>query len=142
MKSVLRVIGILLASLAVLVALVLVGARFADGPLAIIAGGPFTSGELITGAEPDWSFARELREDGRRLPYVALSLARFFREGVLDGARWRDLGGVAGLRRGVDRSGHTEFYFLFRAPDFDALEIRLFSGDASHGAGGSGSVFS
>ena len=62
MRSVLRVIGILLASLAVGVALALVGARFADGPLAIIAGGPFTSGDLVTGAEPDWSFAREIPE--------------------------------------------------------------------------------
>jgi hypothetical protein len=40
----------------------LVGARFADGPLAIVAGGPFRSGELVTGAEPDWSFVRDTVE--------------------------------------------------------------------------------
>ncbi len=39
-----------------------IGARFSDGPLAIIAGGPFTSGELVTGAEPDWSFVRDVQE--------------------------------------------------------------------------------
>ncbi len=45
-----------------LVVVGLIGARFADGPIAIIAGGPFTSGELITGPEPDWSFVRDLQE--------------------------------------------------------------------------------
>ena len=35
-------------------------ARMSDGPLAIIAGGPFTSGELFEGPEPDWSFVRDL----------------------------------------------------------------------------------
>ena len=39
-----------------------VGARFADGPVAIIAGGPFTTGEPADGPEPDWSFARDLRD--------------------------------------------------------------------------------
>ena len=30
-----------------------------DGPLEIIAGGPFTTGELVRGAEPDWSFLKD-----------------------------------------------------------------------------------
>ena len=30
--------------------------RFHDGPIEIISGGPFQSGELIEGPEPDWSF--------------------------------------------------------------------------------------
>lgn len=37
-------------------------ARRADGPLAIIAGGPFVSGELYSGPEPDWSFVRDVSE--------------------------------------------------------------------------------
>ncbi len=40
----------------------LVGARFGDGPIAIIPGGPLEAGELVTGAEPDWTFARDLME--------------------------------------------------------------------------------
>ncbi len=59
----------LLRWLAVLVAVPLlgvlalvVGARFADGPVAIVAGGPFKTGELRTGPEPDWSFAHDVRE--------------------------------------------------------------------------------
>ncbi|MCZ6828630.1 MAG: hypothetical protein O7F73_03435 [Gammaproteobacteria bacterium] len=48
-----------LVSIALLVALLLFGARFADGPIEIIAGGPFTSGEMVTGPEPDWSFVRD-----------------------------------------------------------------------------------
>jgi hypothetical protein len=62
MKTVLRVIGGLLALLLVVIGGLLVGARFADGPIAIIAGGPFTSGELVRGPEPDWSFVRDVRE--------------------------------------------------------------------------------
>jgi serine/threonine protein kinase len=60
-------------------------------PLALV-GRTVASPELIV-----TDIARELREEGRRLPYVAVALARFFREGVADGARWRELGGVAGL---------------------------------------------
>lgn len=48
-----------LIGLALLVALLLFAARSADGPIEIIAGGPFTSGELVEGAEPDWSFVRD-----------------------------------------------------------------------------------
>ena len=51
--------GGILMGLALLVALLLFAARSADGPLEIIAGGPFTSGELVEGAEPDWSFVRD-----------------------------------------------------------------------------------
>ncbi len=40
----------------------LIGARLADGPLAIIAGGPFTTGELVSGPEPDWSFVHDTQE--------------------------------------------------------------------------------
>lgn len=39
---------------------VLVAARFSDGPLAMIAGGPFTSGEPYSGPEPDWQFVRDV----------------------------------------------------------------------------------
>jgi len=62
MRSVLRIMGALLALLLVAIAVLLVGARFADGPIAIIAGGPFTSGELRSGPEPDWSFVHDVRE--------------------------------------------------------------------------------
>ena len=44
-----------------LVALVIV-ARFGDGPLTIIPGGPLEAGELAVGPEPDWSFAREITD--------------------------------------------------------------------------------
>ena len=36
--------------------------RFGDGPTAIIAGGPFTSGSTHTGPEPDWSFLKDRQE--------------------------------------------------------------------------------
>lgn len=62
MRFVLRVVGGLLVLLLVVLGGLLVGARFSDGPIAIIAGGPFRSGELVSGPEPDWSFVRDVRE--------------------------------------------------------------------------------
>jgi hypothetical protein len=62
MKTVLRVVGGLLAILILGIVALLIGARFADGPVAVVAGGPFSSGELVTGPEPDWSFVREVGE--------------------------------------------------------------------------------
>ncbi len=62
MKVILWIVLGLLGSLVLLIGVTLVGARFADGPIAIFAGGPFTSGQLVAGPEPDWSFAREIQE--------------------------------------------------------------------------------
>lgn len=53
------VLGTVLA-IATVVAAVLIGARFADGPLEMIAGGPFTSGELQSKPPADWSFMRDV----------------------------------------------------------------------------------
>jgi hypothetical protein len=62
MKSVLRIAAGLLALLLVAIVGLVVGARFADGPIAIIPGGPFTSGQWVSGSEPDWSFVRDVPE--------------------------------------------------------------------------------
>jgi hypothetical protein len=62
MRSVLKIALGLAGLLVLIVGVVLVSARFADGPVAIIAGGPFSSGELVTGPEPDWSFVHDVRE--------------------------------------------------------------------------------
>jgi len=53
--------GGLVAIILVLVALVF-AARFGDGPTAILPGGPLQAGELYTGPEPDWTFARDIPE--------------------------------------------------------------------------------
>ena len=60
MKPLLRILGTIVLVLIVLIAGTLIGARFADGPLEIIAGGPFKTGMPYTGAEPDWSFVKDL----------------------------------------------------------------------------------
>ena len=62
MRFILRVVGALLGLGVLALVLLLVAARFADGPIAIVAGGPFRSGELVSGPEPDWAFARDVRE--------------------------------------------------------------------------------
>ncbi len=58
----LKWVGRIVGALVLLVAGLVIGARFADGPLAIIPGGPLEAGELVTGSEPDWTFARDLAE--------------------------------------------------------------------------------
>ena len=62
MRFLLRLVGAILGLAIVVVVVLLVAARFSDGPIAIIAGGPFRSGELVPGPEPDWAFAREVGE--------------------------------------------------------------------------------
>jgi hypothetical protein len=62
MRAVLRILGVVLVGLLLAIAGLAISARFHDGPIAIFAGGPFASGELVTGPEPDWSFVREVRE--------------------------------------------------------------------------------
>ena len=48
------IMGALCAVVLLLVALG-IGARFGDGPTAILPGGPLEAGEIVTGAEPDWT---------------------------------------------------------------------------------------
>lgn len=56
----LKVLGVIVGIIAVCIAGLLIGARFADGPLEIIAGGPFSTGEPYSGPEPDWSFVADI----------------------------------------------------------------------------------
>jgi len=56
----LRWIGIGLAVLMLGLVAVAIIARSSDGPLAVFQGGPLRTGELVTGPEPDWSFARDI----------------------------------------------------------------------------------
>lgn len=58
MKKFLKWIGIVFGSIVLLIVLLLIAARFNDGPLEIIAGGTFRTGEL-TSAPTDWSFLRD-----------------------------------------------------------------------------------
>ncbi len=59
---ILRWVAGVIGVLVLLVVALVIGARFADGPIAIIPGGPLEAGELVTGAEPDWTFARDIAE--------------------------------------------------------------------------------
>lgn len=52
----------ILAGLVALIALLFFGARFHDGPLGPIPGGPLTSGELVREPVSDWSFATDVQE--------------------------------------------------------------------------------
>lgn len=59
---ILKWLGGAVVALAVLLAVLVLAARFGDGPTAILPGGPLESGELYTGPEPDWTFARDIPE--------------------------------------------------------------------------------
>ena len=60
--KILKILGGVAAALVLLVLLVFVGARFADGPVAIIPGGPLSSGEWADDGPVDWSFATDVQE--------------------------------------------------------------------------------
>ena len=62
MRTLFRWVAGLAAFVVLGIVLLVFGARFADGPLGVVAGGPFKSGELVTGPEPDWSFVRDIAE--------------------------------------------------------------------------------
>jgi hypothetical protein len=47
--------------LVLLIAALVIGARFGDGPTGPLPGGALVAGELVT-LEPDWSFARDITE--------------------------------------------------------------------------------
>jgi hypothetical protein len=57
--KIIKFLGAIVLVIVIAVTVVLIGARFADGPLGLIAGGAFSSGEAYTGEEPDWTFARD-----------------------------------------------------------------------------------
>jgi len=57
---ILRWLGIIAATVVVLIGAAFVAARFHDGPMGMIAGGPLVAGEYVTGPEPDWQFARDI----------------------------------------------------------------------------------
>jgi hypothetical protein len=57
-----RLLAGLIAALVVGIGALFLVARLSDGPLAIVAGGPFISGQLAIDPNPDWSFVRQIRE--------------------------------------------------------------------------------
>lgn len=59
MKFLKIVVGII-AGLALLLGLTFVAARYHDGPLSMIPGGPLASGEFVTDPVLDWSFAEKV----------------------------------------------------------------------------------
>ena len=61
MLGFLKWLGIVVGILALSIAVFLFGMRFHDGPIEIITGGPFKTGELAT-APDDWSFLTDRME--------------------------------------------------------------------------------
>jgi|TARA_Y100000310_G_scaffold197650_2_gene197729 hypothetical protein len=60
MNKFVRITGSIVVLIVLILSVGVGAARFNDGPVGILAGGPFSSGELYSGAEPDWKFVREM----------------------------------------------------------------------------------
>lgn len=60
-RNLLRVIGVLVLIPVVALGTLAISVRHSDGPSVVFSGGPLVTGELVTGPEPDWSFARDVR---------------------------------------------------------------------------------
>jgi hypothetical protein len=58
--AILRFLVAIIVIAAILVGGVTLAARFSDGPMGPFAGGPFTSGDVHAGAEPDWGFVTDV----------------------------------------------------------------------------------
>ncbi len=58
--QVIKILGGLVAALILLIAVGFLGARFHDGPLEIIPGGPLVAGELVSSPVSDWTFATSI----------------------------------------------------------------------------------
>ncbi len=59
---ILRWLGIAIVAIGFALAILFVGARYHDGPLALIPGGPLAAGEWVSEPIADWSFARDVNE--------------------------------------------------------------------------------
>jgi len=57
---ILKILAGIVVVLVLLVVVVFIGARFADGPLGPIAGGALASGEIVSGPVADWGFAESV----------------------------------------------------------------------------------
>lgn len=58
--QVLKILGGIGVALILVIAVLFVGARFHDGPIAMIPGGPLSSGEIVSEPVGDWGFAEEV----------------------------------------------------------------------------------
>ena len=58
MSLVLKFLGGLVSLIVVVMLGVFITSRFSDGPMAMVSGGPFTSGEMVQ-EEPDWGFVKD-----------------------------------------------------------------------------------
>ena len=83
---VLKILGGIVVVLFACVAAVFVAARFHDGPLAIIPGGPLSSGELVSSPVQDWGFAESVEtielqlaeDDSSRTTWILVNDGRAF----------------------------------------------------------------
>lgn len=64
----------LILLVALLIGGLFIGARFNDGPIAVIPGGPLKAGELVAEPVTDWSFVTDIQEIEMQL--VAQSTSR------------------------------------------------------------------
>ncbi len=68
-RAILKALLAVVVLVAVAVGALFAYARFHDGPIAIIPGGPLVAGELVTAPVADWSFAKDVDQIEMQLAY-------------------------------------------------------------------------
>ena len=84
--GILKAIAFLVVLVVVAVGALFAYARFHDGPIALIPGGPLVAGELVTTPVADWSFAKDVNEIALQLAYEKSSRTTWIL--VKDGAAY------------------------------------------------------
>ena len=95
----LKIFAGIVGAATLLVAAAFVGARFHDGPIAFIPGGPLSSGELVSSPISNWGFAESVetlelqlaQDDTSRTTWLVVSDGRAFipcRLGLVPGKKW------------------------------------------------------
>jgi hypothetical protein len=85
-RGFLKAVAFLVLLVVVAVAALFVYARFHDGPIALVPGGPLVAGELVTTPVADWSFAADVDEIELQLAYEKTSRTTWI--AVKDGAAY------------------------------------------------------
>lgn len=119
-RIILQIFGVLALLLALTLITLRVNHRDADGPSILFPGGELTSGELHTGAEPDWSFTDEVQVVELQLEEPLSSRRIFIMES----------GGKAYVPSGYMRSflGRLWKEWAFQAAEGDGLAVVRING--------------
>lgn len=137
LKKTFLLTGVILLLFLFAISALAISARFSDGPSVIFAGGRLETGELITGSEPDWSFARDIRRI--ELQLIEPPRSRILWVADYDGKLYLNSNYMGGLRQRLWKKWPAEAEKDGRAilridgNRYERHLVRIRSGDAVEG---------